>query len=433
LALTLLLALIAVAADARSSTSRLPALMLRGGTHDHESSSAPLTKIAVPQPQTQSQPIAQASRTILICASIFVIWLGAATIIFAVSEGWPLSQALFYAVDTGMSIGFGAVAEQHTRTKVFTVLHVLLGASAAGGAIALFAEAVVKNQGGLAAAEYSNAALAAAFAAADTSGDGSICKEELDQVLRNIGIGLAPDELRDAMQAFDHNADGNIDHAEFVGAVRPHLEGAASLETALKAAIIRRTESPTVRFARQAWSYLVSQRVLLLWIFWVGTGTLWAMYSEGLDVITSIYFAIGGLSTGGLQAPALTADGTLPTGAAVFVALFCLTGVPIFGFALGRFADLFVTRLLAARERRALRRPITDDEFTFAEGLFCPDEHVELAEFLALELIRLGKVDYALLEAIQREFTRLDADGNGQLTRSEVKRALLLPDEPTEV
>ena len=79
-----------------------------------------------------------------ICAAIITVWIGIATLVFAYNEGWPLAQSLFYAVDTGMSIGFGAVAEEKLSTKAFTVIHVLLGASAVGGAIALFAESVVE-------------------------------------------------------------------------------------------------------------------------------------------------------------------------------------------------------------------------------------------------------------------------------------------------
>ena len=42
--------------------------------------------------------------------------------------------------------------------------------------------------------------------------------------------------------------------------------------------------------------------------------------------------------------------------------------------------------------------------------------------------------DAALLEAIQREFVRLDEDGSGKLSRAEVRRALLLAEaEPGEV
>ena len=235
----------------------------------------------------------------------------------------------------------------------------------------------------------------------------------------------------------------------------------------------------------------------MLWGVWIAVGAIWAVKCEGLDAVTGLYFAVGGLSTGGLQAPALTAEGMLPDEAALFVALYALTGVPIFGFALGRFADAFVTRQLAAAERRALRRPISDDEFSFAEKLFPggADDSVEasdapgarllprirgtfrrpsptappacvsrlrlppaspayvsrlrlpplavsrrpplhltrddrslpqLAEFLALELIRLGKVDSDLLESIQREFARLDNNGDGSLTRAEVKQHALL-------
>lgn len=81
----------------------------------------------------------------LVCVTIVTIWIGTATLIFARNEDWPLAQSLFYAVDTGMSIGFGAVSEKKLSTKLFTIVHVLLGASAVGGAIALFAESVVES------------------------------------------------------------------------------------------------------------------------------------------------------------------------------------------------------------------------------------------------------------------------------------------------
>eukprot|EP00966_Prymnesium_polylepis_P103926 2406714-Prymnesium_polylepis.1 len=81
----------------------------------------------------------------LVCAAIVVTWISTATLVFSYNENWPLAQSLFYAVDTGMSIGFGAVAEKKLSTKAFTIIHVLLGASAVGGAIALFAESVVES------------------------------------------------------------------------------------------------------------------------------------------------------------------------------------------------------------------------------------------------------------------------------------------------
>ena len=72
---------------------------------------------------------------------------------------------MFYAVDTGLFIGFGAVAEQKTLTKVFTLCHVMLGATVMVGLLALFAEAVVSDAGSVANAEFALAKLLPPFAA----------------------------------------------------------------------------------------------------------------------------------------------------------------------------------------------------------------------------------------------------------------------------
>ena len=61
--------------------------------------------------------------------------------------------------------------------------------------------------------------------------------------------------------------------------------------------------------------------------------------NEKSDPITGVYFAVGSLATGGLAAPSLTGAGTLPDSAAVFVALYCLSGIPIFAMALGKVAS----------------------------------------------------------------------------------------------
>ena len=39
-------------------------------------------------------------------AIIVTIWMGIGTIFYSFHNDWPLSQAFFYAVDAGMSIGF---------------------------------------------------------------------------------------------------------------------------------------------------------------------------------------------------------------------------------------------------------------------------------------------------------------------------------------
>lgn len=44
-----------------------------------------------------------------------------------------------------------------------------------------------------------------------------------------------------------------------------------------------------------------------------------------------------------LQAPTLTKQGTLPDKVAVFVALYCLSGIPIFAMALGKVHSIHLT------------------------------------------------------------------------------------------
>ena len=62
-------------------------------------------------------------------------------------------------------------------------------------------------------------------------------------------------------------------------------------------------------------------------------------------------------------------------------------------------------------------------EDAFAERIFSADGRLDWSEFMALEMLRLGKVEMGTLEAIKREFDRLDADGNGSLSLSEVQAA----------
>ena len=58
--------------------------------------------------------------------------------------------------------------------------------------------------------------------------------------------------------------------------------------------------------AVQIFEWLLAERVLVLWAIWVAAGTMWGMRVEGWDLATSVYFAVSGLATGGLQAPTST-------------------------------------------------------------------------------------------------------------------------------
>ena len=68
----------------------------------------------------------------------------------------------------------------------------LLGASACGGAIALFAESAVDGSNQIAATEYSQATLRAAFARADDDSSGVLSHEEFSAVFAQCGLHLTP-------------------------------------------------------------------------------------------------------------------------------------------------------------------------------------------------------------------------------------------------
>jgi len=58
--------------------------------------------------------------------------------------------------------------------------------------------------------------LRAAFQHFDVDGSGKITREELGQVMREMGQKLSDAELKDIIDAVDQDGDGQIDFAEFV-------------------------------------------------------------------------------------------------------------------------------------------------------------------------------------------------------------------------
>ena len=99
----------------------------------------------------------------------------------------------------------------------------LLGASACGGAIALFAESAVDGSNQIAATEYSQATLRAAFARADDDSSGVLSHEEFSAVLAQCGLHLTPSELAQAREVFDPDQDGDITIDEFMAALGPFV------------------------------------------------------------------------------------------------------------------------------------------------------------------------------------------------------------------
>ena len=360
-------------------------------------------------------------------------WLAVSTMAYSTSEGWPITQSIFYSVDVGMGIGFGAFVEKLQRTKIFSCVHMLMCASGVAGALALFTEALLADAATLAATEYADAAITSAFERADVSRDGQLNMLEMQGALSSLGIELSGSEQAAAFRRFDHNQDGQISAAEVAHAVKPHLKD-TDLAEAVRRAVTDGKRSAASRWVRSAAdAVFFEHRTILIWALWVAMGTAWGVLHQGWDGVTSLYASLSALTTSGLQSPALDAAGCVPASSSLFLAAYCLFGIPIMGLALGRFAGVFVQRMVADKERKALTRPLTDGEFDVAEQLFVDDGMVDFGEFLALELMRLGRVDMGTLKLLKQEFARLDSDHSGTLSKAEAMAWRTVPDSDSGV
>ena len=58
-------------------------------------------------------------------ASILTL-LAVATVFYVVVEGWSILDSIYFAVVTGLTIGYGDLVPQHSVSKVFTIFYALL-------------------------------------------------------------------------------------------------------------------------------------------------------------------------------------------------------------------------------------------------------------------------------------------------------------------
>lgn len=77
-----------------------------------------------------------------LCGMVFLQFSGA-TAFYHLHNGWALPEAFYHAVDAGLSIGSGAIAETDQMSMAFTIVHVLLGASIVAGALGLIVEKAI--------------------------------------------------------------------------------------------------------------------------------------------------------------------------------------------------------------------------------------------------------------------------------------------------
>ncbi|GAB3161437.1 potassium channel family protein [Myceligenerans halotolerans] len=77
--------------------------------------------------------------------SAILILLVSATIFYRFAEGWPLLDALYFSVVTGLTIGYGDLVPTGPVSKVFTMMYALLSVGLYVALATSLAGALTKN------------------------------------------------------------------------------------------------------------------------------------------------------------------------------------------------------------------------------------------------------------------------------------------------
>ena len=73
-------------------------------------------------------------------AAALLAWIGGGTVIYKYTNDWCWSNAFYFSVQAGMSVGFGSLPERNKWSRIYSSIHVLLGASIVVGAVGYFAQ-----------------------------------------------------------------------------------------------------------------------------------------------------------------------------------------------------------------------------------------------------------------------------------------------------
>lgn len=326
----------------------------------------------------------------LLTAYLVYVFFGSAVFKVVSIHHWSWAQAVYYAMTTGLSIGYGAMQPSSEKCKLFAIIYVLLGAIALSLLLSAFVQKLLLLVPKIAAEEWRHQA----------------------KLRRNASTSWT-------------------DVTQLVPPPRHWLP----------------------------WALWIA---LFLWTF---LGAVWAHNFQGLleeeqwSWLTSIFFAVGTITTAGILAPKVGMDGNVPSDTATFLAVYAIVGVPLFGVAVSHAASKYIEAQVRRQERELLDNSLSSDQIDAVRELRygmaaarrssrhslsgCERESnskqrvsdggggkspagdpVTWGDFLALQLLRLNKVDLELLEDLRKLYLDECQDGGldwGKITPSVTK------------
>jgi hypothetical protein len=95
--------------------------------------------------QYQDDAFQTCSTTNLNYIFFVVLWLSIATFFYTHHNNWTVLESFYYAVQSGLSIGFGVLSEEDDLSRLFTTFHVLCGAVGITVMLSLLSESALAN------------------------------------------------------------------------------------------------------------------------------------------------------------------------------------------------------------------------------------------------------------------------------------------------
>mmetsp|Transcript_34948 Transcript_34948/g.108750 ORF Transcript_34948/g.108750 Transcript_34948/m.108750 type:complete len:412 (+) Transcript_34948:67-1302(+) len=387
--------------------------------------------------------MANERRTLAVGAIIVFLWLLIGTVVYRVADncstdtscsttgkkietevcGWSIAESFYYAVQAGLSIGFGLLPETADGSRLYTVFHILMGSSIIGGVLALFVSLAVSRH--TSKQNKYEERLAKHIATRHLDGYKGMKVDDLRELMVSH-----PAFYRDVLEYVEGD-DANIEsklaafrqmkdkqRQEVVDALIEEAHQAGNLQGG-KVSIddlqrVRNESRGTgkkmkVYFAQHA-SFIV---VWTLFFIWMLVGIIFGLAAEKWNFIVSLYFAVSTCSTAGLQA--VTRDDWH----VFFAGVYALIGVPLYGGALGTFANLLVDRYNAKVFADKMNSKLQASDVEFVQHIDGKrgSDVLDQAEFMEVQLLKFGNVDRELLRQLRDQFEKLDTERRGKVSK----------------
>lgn len=307
--------------------------------------------------------------------AFFIAWLLISSELYHVINDWPFATAFYATVDACYSIGFGSIPHESDESMVLTIVNVCVGAGLIAGVLALltiYATQLIKD-------------------VAD--------KER--KVLEKLHLK--------AKKKDEEDETGSIDFS--VSEVKEKL-------TVMYYAVKVKIAENHLFFA-----------TLFLLSTWIAFGmAMMHHFNPDWGFIMLLYFALTAMSTGGHLGPSVipagcTDDCVLKDSEAIFIGIFSLIGVPLFGVMIGFTSKLLVERSTRIHEREIMTNSLERDEEIIEEIGLKDDDEITWGDFLTIKLVAMDKIDVETSLELRKVFNILDDNNSGTISKKEAERS----------